>query len=425
MRSEPIGTWPTRSFFNRAILSTRVSFKANKLRAVEVEEVESQAARAILRGRLGHASSTDPEVSEKQLVARAVAASRHGKPTGIVFPSTRTRSRPADHKLARLTAQDITRIGEEIVAIILQAAPEASVELQVRRSREHVRLRNSAGGRAESAACALAAEVWVERHRDDDVLVAFDSCATTRWDDEHRRLAARLAQRLTWADKLVRVAPGRMPVILSPTACAALVQPLVLEFSGARVHSKSSLLASKVGQQIFDSRLTLVDDGTLAHRPSGSFDHEGVPTQRTVLVRNGVVTGFYYDLRTAAQHSAQSTGNGRRDLLSPPRPHPSNIVLEPGQTSLEAMLQQAGNGLLVDLVLGANPTAALRGTFSRTVLLGYKIEQGRIAGYVKGIAIAGNLYEMLRDVQAVGDTGYWSGDIFAPYLLIGGLSVSV
>jgi PmbA protein len=425
LRSEPIGTWPTRSFFNRAILATRVSFKANKLRAIEVEEVEAKAARAILRGRLGHASSTDHEVSEKQLVAHAVAASRHDKPTEMVFPSTRTRSRPADGKLARLTAQDITRIGEEIVAIIQQAAPDVSVELQVQRSREHVRLRNSAGGRAESASGVLTAEVWVERHRDDEVLVVFDSCTTTRWDDEHRRLAARIAQRLIWADQLVSVRPGRMPVILSPTACATLLQPLVLEFSGARVRSKSSVLAGRLGQQLFDSQLTMVDDGTLAHRPGGLFDHEGVPTQRTVLVRNGVVTGFYYDLRTAAQHGAQSTGNGRRELLSSPRPQPGNIIIEPGQVSLAAMLQQAGDGLLVDLLLGASPAAALRGTFSRTVLLGYKIERGRIAGYVKGAAIAGNLYEMLSDVRAIGDTGYWSGDIFAPYLLVNGVSISI
>ena len=172
-------------------------------------------------------------------------------------------------------------------------------------------------------------------------------------------------------------------------------------------------------------RLTLVDDGTLSGRPGGAFDHEGVPTQRTVLVRNGVVTGFYYDLQTAAQSGAHSTGNGRRDMLAPPRPQPGNIVIEPGTTSLEAMLQQAGDGLLVDLLMGANPTAALRGTFSRTVLLGYKIERGRIAGYVKGVALAGNLYEMLRDVRAIGDTGYWSGDMCAPYLLIGGMSVSI
>ena len=112
-------------------------------------------------------------------------------------------------------------------------------------------------------------------------------------------------------------------------------------------------------------------------------------------------------------------------MLAPPRPQPGNLVIEPGTTSLEEMLRQADDGLLVDLLIGANPTAALRGTFSRTVLLGYKIERGRIAGYVKGVALAGHLYEMLRDVQAIGDTGYWSGDLCAPYVLIGGMSVSI
>jgi PmbA protein len=378
-----------------------------------------------LRGRLGHASSTDHEVKERQLVERAVAACRHGRPVGMAFPSGRAPSRPTDARLARLSAQDIAVIGEEIVSTIRQADPDAAVELQVQRSREDLSLHNSAGGRARQRSGTLAMDIWVERHRDDDVLVVFDSFKTARLDGSHRDFAARIAQRLTWADKWVSVRPGRMPVILSPTACATLLQPLVLEFSGARVRSKSSPLAGKLGRPIFDERLTLVDDGTLPGRPGGAFDHEGVPTQRTVLVRNGVVTGFYYDLQTAAQSGTPSTGNGRRDLLAPPRPQPGNIVIVPGTTSLEGMLRQVGDGLLVDLLMGANPTAALRGTFSRTVLLGYKIERGRIAGYVKGVALASNLYEMLRDVRAIGDTGYWSGDMCAPYLLIGGMSVSI
>jgi PmbA protein len=393
-----------------------------------MSEVEARAARALTRGRLGHASSTDHETSERQLVARAVAASQHGRSVGMAFPAMHVKSRPADRKLARLTTKDIACMGEQVIAIIRQADPNASVELEVQRSHEELFLRNSTGGRAIATSGTLAMDAWIERHRDDDVLVVFDSMKTARLDNSHCDLAVRIAQRLTWADRLVEVQPGRMPVILSPTATALLLQPLVLALAGGRIRSKTSPLAGKLGQQMFDSRLTIVDDETLANRPGGAFDHEGVPTQRTTLIHNGVVTGFYYDLKTAAQSGANSTGNGRRDLLAPPRPQAGNIIIGPGTTSLDAMLQQAGNGLLVDLLLGANPSTALRGTFSRTVLLGYKIERGQIAGYVKGVALAGNLYEMLRDVRAIGDTGYWSGwssDICAPYLLVDGLNIAV
>jgi PmbA protein len=378
-----------------------------------------------MRRRLGHASSTDHTVKDRQLVEQALSASRHGRPDGLAFPSTRVPGRPADRRLARLSAQDIAGVGEEIIDLICKTEPAASVELQVQRSQEKLRLRNTAGGRVERTSATLAVDIWVERHSDDDVLVLFDGLKTVRMDNSHRDLAARIAQRLAWADKLATIKPGRMPVILSPTAAATLLQPLVLALSGARVRGKSSPLAGKLGQSLFDARLTIVDDGTLPDRPGGAFDHEGVATQKTVLIRNGAVAGFYYDLQSAAQANVRSTGNGRRDLLSPPQTQPSNIVIEPGTTSLEAMLQQAGDGLLVDLLLGANPATALRGTFSHTVLLGYKIERGRIAGYVKGVALAGNLYEMLRKVQAIGNTGYWSGDIFAPYMLVNGVSISV
>lgn len=311
-----------------------------------------------------------------------------------------------------------------MIDLIRQADPAASVDLVVQRNREELYLRNSAGARARHKSAALVVDLWVERHRPDDVLVVSDSFKAARLNAGHRDFAARVAQRLTWADKPASVRPGRMPVILSPTAVATLLRPLVIEFSGVRVRAKGSPLANKLGQQLFDPRFTLVDDGMAAGQAGAAVDHEGVPTQRTELVREGVVTGFYYDLQTAAQSGVRSTGNGRRDLLAPPCPQPGNLSLEPGTQSLEALLQQASDGLLVDLLLGDNPTSALRGTFSRTVVLGYKIEHGRIAGYVKGVALAGNLYEMLRDVRAVGDTGYWSVNMCVPYVLIGGMNVS-
>ncbi len=425
MRFEQKGTRPPPSFFNRAIQSTRVSFKMNRLRAVEVEEIETKAARALARGRLGHASSTDHEATPQQLIARALAASQHGRPVRMLFPASRVRSRSIGASLMRLSAKDVTAVGQEILASIQRIDKSVSVELAVQRRREEIRLSNSAGGRAEAVSGELYGEVWVERHRDDDVLVIFDSFRTAQLDNEHCRLADRVVQRLAWADKLVQIQAGRMPIILSLAACASLLQPLVLGLSGARARSKSSPLAGKLGQQLFDSRLTLIDDGTLPGRPGGTFDHEAVPRQRTVLIHNGVVKNFYYDLRSAAQLDAVSTGNGRRELLAPPHPQPSNVIVQPGTTSLDAMLRQAGNGLLVDLLLGANPVTELRGTFSRTVLLGFKIEQGQIAGYVKGVALAGSIYDMLRNIHAIGDTGHWSGDMCTPYLLVGGLSVSV
>ncbi len=343
----------------------------------------------------------------------------------MAFSPLRLRGRRVDAPLARLATRDITCIGQEILASIRRVDPAVSIELQVQASREEIHIRNSAGGTADAVSNALSGDIWLERHDKDDVMVILDSFKTSRQDGEHSRLAERVAQRLRWADKLARVQPGRMPIILSPSALATLLQPLALAFSGARVDTGSSPLAGKLGEHVFDSRLTILDDGTAAGRPGGAFDHEGVLRQRTVLVQNGVIQSYYYDLQTAARLGTKSTGNGQRELLSPPSPQSTNVIVEAGRSSLETLLREAGDGLLVDLLLGASPATALRGTFSRTVLLGFQVERGQIAGYVKGVALAGNLYEMLRNIRAISDSGYWSGDFWTPYVLVDGLSITV
>ncbi len=417
---------PASEFLHCTIETTRVGFKANRLRSVQVQEFEAQAARALDGGRLGHASTTDPEVSRTALLDRALRAARHRQPVRMAFPPTRLETAPADPTLFALSSTDLTAVGEEMMAIIRQAEPRAMVELDLRRSRERWQIHNSEGGAILTSAGQLTIEAWVERHQRDDVLVLFDTLKTARLDGEPRRMAERIAQGLIWATHSARLRAGRLPVILSPRAVAVLLQPLILALSGARVRHGSSPLAGKRGQQLFDPRLTLIDDGTLSDRPNGGgADHEGTPTQRTVLIRNGVLENFYYDLHTAALAGAVSTGNGRRELLASPRTLPTNLILSEGATSLEDMIASTDDGLLVDQLLGAGPLAALHGTFSRTIALGYRIEHGRITGCVKGAALAGNLYEMLNNLIALGNTSTWFNDLCAPYMQVAGLNVTV
>jgi len=84
--------------------------------------------------------------------------------------------------------------------------------------------------------------------------------------------------------------------------------------------------------------------GTLPDRPGGTFDHEGVPTQRTDLIRQGIIMGFITICSQPRKPARRAPANGQRVLLSPPQTRPTNICDRTGTTSLEAMLQQAGEG---------------------------------------------------------------------------------
>jgi PmbA protein len=202
--------------------------------------------------------------------------------------------------------------------------------------------------------------------------------------------------------------------------------PLMQAVNGRNVYRGVSPLAGRLGEQVFDDRLTVVDDATIGGRPgSGSRDDEGVPTQRTVLVDGGVPRRFLYDLRTAAQAGTQSTGNGSRGLFSPPSPSPSNLFIAAGDTPLAQILSDLDQGVLVDSPLGLGQGNVISGAFSNSWGLAYRIEKGEIVGRVKDISVAGNIYQDLRRIAAISQESEWVyGGLRMPYVLLESVSVT-
>jgi PmbA protein len=196
-------------------------------------------------------------------------------------------------------------------------------------------------------------------------------------------------------------------------------------FNGKTVLEGASPIGHRLGQPVFDPKLWLWDDPTIAYRPgSRPCDDEGVPSRRTPLVEAGEVANFLYDLQTAALAGQQSTGNGsRRGGL--PTPAPSIFTIAPGDTSFEQMVQDMKEGLVIEWLMGAEQGNILGGDFSGNILLGYKVENGRMVGRVKDTMVSGNVYQLLRGIAAVGSETRWVGSYLqAPYLYCPSLSVA-
>jgi len=200
----------------------------------------------------------------------------------------------------------------------------------------------------------------------------------------------------------------------------------MLAFNGKAVLEGTSPLKDKLGEQVFDKKLSLWDDATVVHGVgSYPFDDEGMPGQRLPLVANGVVTSFLYDLQTAALAGTRSTGNGRRAGGGYPSPAISSLVLEKGKVSFQAMVKDMKEGLIVEEVIGAEQGNILGGDFGGNVLLGYKAENGEIVGRVKDTMIAGNVYQVLRELPGVGQETRWVGGILqTPPIYCSGVSVT-
>jgi PmbA protein len=199
--------------------------------------------------------------------------------------------------------------------------------------------------------------------------------------------------------------------------------------SADAVQRGRSLFADREGEEIASAAIRLADDSTdpggLASAP---FDGEGAPSRRNMLIEGGRLLTFLFDARTARKAGRATTGNATRgSYRTPSSVGTTNLVLEPGSESLDALVQRAGDGLLVTDVAGlhsgVNPVS---GTFS-VGATGRLIEGGRLGTPVREITIASDLVSMLKSVQSVGSESRWvpfGGSVKAAPLLLGEMSVS-
>jgi PmbA protein len=406
--------------------ATKIGFEANRLKSFEVEETCGMAARVVVDGRLGFAASSDLDAAEK-LVANALESARHGDAIPFRFPSPQPGLpvRVYDPELAALPTERLIEMGQEMIATVLEAEPEAHVNIDLERRVRRTTVCNSAGAKVAVEKAPLSIVVMVERVREDDVVVLFEYFSTAVSDEGYRAAARRMAEKLRLAQRAATLGAGRMPVLFSPFGAPVLGLPIMLGLNGKNVYRGISPMADRLGERLFDEKLTVVDDPTLDGRPgSSSHDDEGVPRQRRVLVDHGVLRSFVYDLKTAAQAGAEPTGHGERGLFSPPSPSFSNLILEGGDVPLDEIVAGIKQGLLVESPLGLGQGNVISGVFSNNLSLAFKIEGGEIVGRVKDVSIAGNIYADLRRVEALSQEAEWVyGGLRLPYVLLPELNV--
>ncbi|HHV62934.1 MAG TPA: TldD/PmbA family protein [Firmicutes bacterium] len=416
---------------------TPVSFEANRLKFIETRMVEGAALRIIRNGRIGFSTSSkldEPDI----LVRNAVASSEFGVEAAFEFPATSKAALPTprvyDAGIADLDPGYMIKLGSEMIARVLDAEPGAKCDVTFTRDVEEISVGHAGGGPPVSYRRTLfegGMEVTVVSG--EDILMVSDYNASSAMNIDFRRLTDGIIQRLIWARRIVPVTTGRYPVIFTSRAMVVLLLALKVALNGKTVLQGASPLAGKLGTRVMDERISLYDDGTVNHAPrSAPFDDEGVPCRRTPLIEGGVVRNFYYDLQTAGRSGKESTGNGwrvsrtgERSFEGQPTTAQTNIVVPPGDMSLERMIESMDEGLIVEQLMGAGQGNILSGAFSMNVHLGYKVEGGRIVGRVKNTMVAGNAFEAFNDVVALGDKAEWvMGPYSVPAFLFRSLSVS-
>lgn len=237
-------------------------------------------------------------------------------------------------------------------------------------------------------------------------------------------IAATAATKATGLLGARKIPTMRCPAVFDNHVAGEILEVLSQAFLAENVQKGKSLLAGRVGEDIFSARLRIRDDGTL---PGGMgtapFDGEGVGQQNTVVVEEGRLMGFLYDAYCARKGSTVSTGNAvRGSSKNPPRAGVTNFFIENGTATFSGLLQGIDRGVLITEVMGMHTANPISGDFS-VGAAGFLIESGVATVPVKGIAIAGNILEIFRNVEIVGNDLRFFGAVGSPSLRIAALDV--
>ena len=225
-----------------------------------------------------------------------------------------------------------------------------------------------------------------------------------------RRLGARKAQ------------SGQVPVLYDPRIAGGLLSHLAGAISGPSISRGTSFLKDALETAVFAPGITVVDD---PHRTRGlrsrPFDGEGVATERRAIVADGVLQTWLLDSRSARQLGLASTGHATRGTGGPPSPTCSNLWLEPGVDSAEALIGGVESGLYVTELIGMGVNQ-VTGDYSRGAA-GFWIEKGEIAYPVSEVTVAGSLKEMFRQLTPASDLVFRYG-VDSPTVRIDGMTVA-
>ncbi len=293
-------------------------------------------------------------------------------------------------------------------------------------SNYNVVIANSKGlkGSYKGAYCGAHAYLVAEENGDNQTGLAlqyglnFDKINPQKIGEE----AAQKAVRMLGAQN---IGTQKATIILEPYVATNFLGIIAPSLTAEAVQKGKSLFAKKIGQDIASSSISIIDDG---HKEgailSSPFDGEGVPTQKTVLVENGSLKRYLHNTYTAKKDGVSSTGNATRgSFKSTPEVGTTNFYIDKGNITKDNLIKNVKNGFYITEVMGMHTANPISGDFS-VGASGIWIENGEFTKPVRGVAIAGNIKNLLKSIEDVADDLSFFIGMGSPTLRIAKMTVS-
>jgi PmbA protein len=412
-------------------ISSSVSYRLGKLEDVERAESYDLGLRVFVGQKVAFVSSTDfARDALSQLPGRAVAMARLA---------------PED-KYAGLAPRD--RLATSFPSLDLEDAlePSADALVELARSVEGAAMAvkgvtNSEGGGASFGRSSIAlatSEGFFGSYSGTShgIGVAVLAGAGTGMERDYDQASARHRADLLSPESVGMSAGERavrrlnprkaksqaVTIVYDPRVSGGLVGHLAGAISGTSIARGVSFLKDMLDKEVFSRSINIVDD---PHRIRGlrskPFDGEGVANQKRGLIENGVLRTWLLDCASAKQLGLATTGHAARGTGGPPAPSPTNLYMEAGSATPDALMSDIKQGFYVTELIGMGVNG-VTGDYSRGAA-GFWIENGKLSYPVSEVTIAGNLKDMFRNATAASDLVFRYGTN-APTVRVEGMTVA-
>jgi PmbA protein len=271
--------------------------------------------------------------------------------------------------------------------------------------------------------CSLAA---VAKEGSKVTPVCFEFNAERNYNIDAAWVGAEAARLAVSALKTKRIETKTTKLILTQFALQELLYyTLINAVKADNVQRGQSAFKDKIGAQVASENVTIYDDGLFSGGlRTATFDGEGAPHQKTLLVEKGILRNFLYDNYAAKKEGRESTGNAARaGYLSTPSVEATNFHLMPGSETAEELMSKVDDGLIIYYLQGAHSSNPVSGEFSVVATPAWKIRKGEIVHCSRGVMLAGNIFEVLKNVSAIASNERKMGQLIAPWLLVENVKV--
>lgn len=281
---------------------------------------------------------------------------------------------------------------------------------------------NSNGVSIEDEGTGFGIGLSVTIQKDGQIATAYNSQSSRFFDLDGEKLAIEVCNLAKSSLDTKPIDTNDYDVILDYYAATGLLQTFISAFNGENVMRGRSILKDKMGMEIANPNLTIVDNPLLENGMCTSkCDGEGSVSEKTELVKDGVLNSFIYDIYTANKQCVKTTSNGLRgSYLTTPMISPTNVEFKFDEMK---DLSEIDKGVLTTSVLGAHTANPISGDFSVEASNAFKIENGELTDPINKAMISGNIFEIMKKVEGLKSEIKQYGQFIIPKLLVHDLRV--